>query len=420
MLRRPSSRPRRDIQRPDENFEPYEEHSGIPMPVLWIAIALALWGVLVLFDTREATSVAQVERVDQTTADEVTSHDNGSAVFAAKCATCHQPDGVGLRGAVPPLANSAFVAQGPQPVAQILLRGIDGPILVAGDTFNGHMPSFASALTDTEIAQVASYVARTWGGAETVLSEAEVTPLRQAAADMPSWQGGAELASILPGLPAQPPAGALASVPVPQAVSDLVFAGRGDVWACASCHGDLGQGAETTPRLAGLSAAYIEKQLHDFAQGKRVNESMAIVVAGLTPDEMAGLGAYYADLRVPSTARASLGADLSRGETLALQGDWALNVPACFSCHGSSGFGVAPEFPALAAQHAPYTASQLNAWAGGQRDNSALGLMTTIANTLSPQDRRAVADYMASLPPVPAGTELQTARSMEQDNANQP
>ncbi|MDT8853737.1 c-type cytochrome [Paracoccaceae bacterium Fryx2] len=420
MFRKTTGTPRPEIQRPDENFEPYEEHSGIPMPVLWIAIALGLWGGLVLLDTREATSVAQEERVDQVVDEQVTAHDDGRAVFAAKCATCHQPDGLGVRGAVPPLVGSAFVAHGPQIVAQILLRGIDGPIAVAGQTYDGHMPSFASALSDMEIAQVASFVTRKWGGAEGALPEAEVTPLREAAAGRQSWQGGAELATIIAGLPAQPAAGSRTVGQVPQAVSELVFAGRGEVWACASCHGDLGQGAETTPRLAGLPAAYIVKQLQDFRQGHRISESMAIVAAGLAPEEMAGLGAYYAALRVPSTATATLGADLARGEALALQGDWSLKVPACFSCHGPSGFGLAPVFPALAAQHAAYTASQLNAWAGGQRKNATLDLMTHISTALSPQDRRAVADYMALLPPVPARTDPQAARNMEQDNGTQP
>jgi cytochrome c553 len=83
-------------------------------------------------------------------------------------------------------------------------------------------------------------------------------------------------------------------------------------------------------------------------------------------------------------------------------------VPACFSCHGPAGFGVAPEFPALAAQHAPYTAMQLAAWAGGTRSNAPLGLMANISAALSSGDRRAVADYMASLPPVPAGSVTNT------------
>lgn len=408
------------VKRPDEHFEPYEENTGIPMPVLWIAIALSLWGVLALLDTREAAEVGQDERVEQEVAEEVSAHDNGRAVFAAKCATCHQPDGSGVRGAVPPLAGSAFVGSGAATVAQILLRGIDGPINVAGSVYDGYMPSFASALSDMEIAQVSSFVALNWGGADAGLPEASVAPLRAAAQGLPSWRGGAELAGLIPDLPAQPGVTLRASPPVPPTISQLVFAGRGEVWSCAGCHGDLGQGAESTPRLAGLPAAYIEKQLYDFRQNRRHNESMKIVAKNLSPNDMAGLGLYYSALRVPSTAKPTLAADLARGEALALVGDWSLKVPACFSCHGPSGFGLDPAFPALAAQHPAYTAAQLNAWAGGQRRNSALDLMTQISTALSQQDRRAVADYMATLPPVPARIDAAATTNKENDNGPQP
>ncbi|MBA1914309.1 c-type cytochrome, partial [Escherichia coli] len=86
-------------------------------------------------------------------------------------------------------------------------------------------------------------------------------------------------------------------------VSAMIFTGRGEQWACASCHGDLGQGKENVPRLAGLPADYIVKQIDDFHSGRRQNESMKIVVASLTDEEKRQLGEYYAGLRVPSNAK---------------------------------------------------------------------------------------------------------------------
>lgn len=393
-----------DHPRPDENFEPYEEFSGIPMPVYWIAIALAAWGAFMLYDTGKDVTLAQDERVEERAVQISADQGEGGNLFVANCSTCHQPDGKGLRGAVPPLAGSEVLAAGPEIVARILLRGIDGPIRVGGDDFDGHMPSFASALNDDEISRIASYVTLTFGEADAKLDPKRVADLRHEVGDAGSFAGGAELATIVTSMPPQPshPAPTVADA-MTATVQDLVFAGRDDVWACASCHGDLGQGGENTPRLAGQPAKYLTKQLNDFRDGTRDNESMQIVAAGLSDAETAALGAYFATLRVPSNASPNLSADLARGERLALQGDWSLGVPACFTCHGSSGFGVAPDFPALAAQHAPYTASQLAAWAGGGRQNSPLGLMSQISQALSSQDRRAVADYLASLPPVPAG-----------------
>lgn len=400
-------------QRPEETYEPYEEDAGVPLPVIWIAVALAIWGGMMLYNSSESIEESVETRAQNSERVAGLSSDEGAILFAANCATCHQPDGVGLRDAVPPLAGSEIVAAGSEVVSRILLRGIDGPLAVAGGIYNGHMPSFVSVLDDSEIARIAGYVTARWGddGPDAaVISPETVAALRIEAQGKPSFDGGAELAALVPGLPPAPPAAAAPPRPDQNpAVTELVFAGRKDLWACASCHGDLGQGDQSTPRLAGLPADYIAKQLRAFVVKTRVNESMQIVASALSEDEMMALGQYYAALRVPSNAQPVLSGNLARGEELALRGDWTLGVPACFSCHGSSGFGVAPQFPTLAAQHAPYTALQLAAWVGGERHNDPLGLMRQISEALSTQDRRAIADYLASLPPVPA-TDALTVR----------
>nr|WP_237685001.1 c-type cytochrome [Szabonella alba] len=328
--------------------------------------------------------------------------EGGEALFLANCSTCHQPNGAGVRLAVPPLEGSEFAKAGPEVVARIMLRGIDGPIRVKGFTYDGHMPSFAAALSDSEIAEVAGFVAARFGGNAAELAPGAVAGLRGAAAGKDSWQGGAELATLVADLPPQPAMRAGSEADIDPAISDLIFAGKGDVWACTSCHGGLGQGVENTPRLAGLSGGYLAGQLRDFRDGARYNEHMAFVAKGLSDPEIDGLARYYAGLRVASTAAPSLGGDLARGEEIALHGDWPRGIPACFSCHGPSGFGVAPDFPALAAQQPAYIASQLAAWAGGHRNNSPLGLMDQISAAMSEGDRRAVADYLATLPAVPA------------------
>lgn len=408
---------RRKIIRPSEGFEPWESHSPVPLPVIWVAVALAIWGTATLFQNQTSFSVAEAERA----ADDTEAHaeaEGGHALFLANCSTCHQPNGAGVRLAVPPLQGSEFAKAGPDVVAQILLRGIDGPIRVAGFTYDGHMPSFATALQDDEIAAIAGYVAQEFGGGEAAVAVPDVAKFRQAATGEGPWQGGAALAQLVPGLPAQPAFTEGRSAPVDPAISQLVFAGRADVWSCASCHGDLGQGADSTPRLAGLSAGYLAGQLEDFRSGARRNEHMNFVAAALDDAEIQGLAAYYAGLLVPSTAAPALGGDLARGEEIALNGDWSLNVPACFSCHGPSGFGVAPDFPALAAQQPAYLAGQLAAWAGGHRENSPLGLMAQISAALPESDRRAVADYLASRPAVPAPARDAGTASSLMENSN--
>lgn len=184
----------------------------------------------------------------------------------------------------------------------------------------------------------------------------------------------------------------------PQDVPMLVHAGRGSVWSCASCHGDQGEGASITPRLAGLSQEYLVKQLKDFASGERINESMHYVARELQQQDIAQVAAYYASLPVPPLTLPPSDADLVRGRMLFEKGDWKLNVPACASCHGKQGEGVGVAFPPLAAQQPEYLFSQLSAWKGGRRHNSPQALMDDIASRLSYEDLYAASYYAASLP----------------------
>ena len=389
---------------PDEAFEPYEEFRRIPLPVYWIAIALAIWGAVTLWDNAQAVGVGREERAEQIEETPALALNSGAQVFEARCSTCHQSNAAGVRSAIPPLAGSRFVAAGPAVIVQILLHGIDGPIDVGGKVFDGHMPSFASVLSDAELARVASHVRQTWGGDDQEITPAFVAAQRGRFAGREAWRGGEELArAVDPGLAPQPSVGPvrISSFDDP-GVMRLVTQGRGEAWACASCHGAAGEGGANVPRLAGLPEGYIVKQLQDYVSGRRRNETMRIVAGALSDADRHGLARYYSALRTPSTAQPELGGDVARGEQLALHGDWSKTLPACFSCHGPSGFGVAPNFPSLAAQHPAYTASQLAAWVGGERDNSDVQLMNEVARNLSDADRRAVADYLATLPPVPA------------------
>lgn len=403
-------------QRPEETFEPYENFRPIPLPVLMIAVALAIWGGVLLFDNSEAVSVGQVERADQLADMPARGDTSGAALFAARCGTCHQTNGSGVRDAVPPLAESPFLAAPPEVAANILLHGIDGPIRVGNTVYDGHMPNFSSVLSDAEIARLVTHVRAKFVGKKDPMSERRVASVRKSGRGRGPWQGGHEIAMRLTAeVGLQPMFIAASGVePADAEIVRLVSQGRLGVWACASCHGALGQGAETVPRLAGLPEGYIAKQLSDYVSGARRNETMAMVAGALSASERSALGRYYSQMRAPSTAHPGLGGDIDRGEQLVLEGDWSRNIPACTSCHGPSSFGVAPEFPALAAQHPAYTAGQLTAWISGERDNARQKLMNGIAKALTDSDRRAVADYLATLPPVPAATRAKEKTDVRQ------
>jgi cytochrome c553 len=179
--------------------------------------------------------------------------------------------------------------------------------------------------------------------------------------------------------------------------------------ACATCHGSAGEGNALigVPRMGGYSPAYLDRQLEDFADGKRANAVMTPIAEALSQTERAAVAAFYARLsnNHVKTADPTVAADSSTpslGEQLALRGRWSNELPACIQCHGNGGVGVGDAFPALAGQPALYLENQLHAWQSGSRDPGPLGLMRSIANKLSAADIQAVAEYFSGRP-IPNG-----------------
>lgn len=170
--------------------------------------------------------------------------------------------------------------------------------------------------------------------------------------------------------------------------------------ACVTCHGANGEGmaAGGFPRLAGLSAGYLNKQMEDFRSGARANPIMQPIAAALGDDEMQALSAFLAAKPAPAAAQASR-ADAAEGvgARLALRGAWERNIPECVSCHGPGGSGVGDAFPALGGQSAAYLSAQLNAWRQGTRKNDPNDLMGHVARSLTDAEVTAVAEYFASL-----------------------
>src|SRR5882757_6827499 len=91
-------------------------------------------------------SAASMQRVkSQPTAQaELQWQDLGARVFDASCGVCHQPNGLGVPGAFPPLAGhvaeSFAQRKGRDYLVRLVLFGLEGPIVVKGNTFEGTMP----------------------------------------------------------------------------------------------------------------------------------------------------------------------------------------------------------------------------------------------------------------------------------------
>lgn len=171
-------------------------------------------------------------------------------------------------------------------------------------------------------------------------------------------------------------------------------AARGIV-ACASCHGAAGNSTITVnPKLAGQHAAYVAKQLTDFAGTDRNNAVMTTFAKAMNADDVKNIAAYLsAQQAKPGAAKnkdiVELGKQIYRG------GIAEKNVPACAGCHSPNGAGIPAQFPRIAGQHQDYTIAQLTNFRTGARKNSAQ--MVTISKRMSDDEMKAVADYVAGL-----------------------
>ena len=175
-------------------------------------------------------------------------------------------------------------------------------------------------------------------------------------------------------------------------------AGKEKAQTCVACHGADGNSPSPEfPNLAGQNAKYTSKQLADFKAGKeRSNPVMAGMVANLSPEDMADLGAYFATL-TPAGGFVSQ-ENLARGERIYRGGNKSSGVPACMACHGPTGAGdPMAGIPALAGQRPQYTASQLTAFRSGTRSNDRNHMMRDASHRLTDEEIQAVSQYVAGL-----------------------
>jgi cytochrome c553 len=166
---------------------------------------------------------------------------------------------------------------------------------------------------------------------------------------------------------------------------------------CVACHAADGNSpTAANPKIAGMNAEYLNKQLLNFKSGERKNAVMAGIVKDLSPQDMQNLAAYFsAQQPKPGTSK-----DLAlaqTGEKIYRGGVQGAGVPACASCHGPQGKGMPVQFPRLAGQHADYTYKQLNAFRLETRANDAAKMMRTIAAKMTDADMKAVAAYIQGL-----------------------
>lgn len=159
---------------------------------------------------------------------------------------------------------------------------------------------------------------------------------------------------------------------------------------CVLCHGPGGQSRNAQyPALAGQPAAYIEAQLHAFAQGRRHSPQMGSLAASLSEAQIKSLAAYFAR-QVPDRNDA-----VALDAKLEAEGKAQVAAGNCAACHGEGLTGT-PIAPRLAGQGEAYLADQLAAFKRGERHDPT-ETMNALAGQMSPAQIKASARYVASL-----------------------
>lgn len=188
---------------------------------------------------------------------------------------------------------------------------------------------------------------------------------------------------------------------------------------CSGCHGIEGNyGWRQIPRLAGQNAVYMEAQFQAYrlastppraeivtyftpatppVEGARDDRDGVTYMVGISKalgeKEGADAAAWYAS-RQPAPGTLADPALVAQGKELFEKGAPDRGIPACQGCHGPSGQGNA-QFPRIAGQYADYLQRQLRALQVGQRTH--FPPMATISRGLTPDELRAVTEYVQSL-----------------------
>ncbi len=186
-----------------------------------------------------------------------------------------------------------------------------------------------------------------------------------------------------------------------QAVTGDAEAGATKAAVCAACHGVDGNAIDPQyPNLAGQHERYTARHLALFKSGQRDNAVMTAFVVALNDQDMADLGAYFANQPIkPQLADEAFAA---KGESLYRGG--RAELPACAACHGMAGLGnPGAMYPSIANQHAQYTADMLRRFRDGtiygDADDAHANIMAQVSKGLTDQEIEALASYIQGLSP---------------------
>lgn len=119
-------------------------------------------------------------------ADPVRAAPTGEELYLHHCGVCHQPDGAGVPGVIPPLAgNPVVTSEDPEGIQTFLGRiifGYHGQLAVGDQQYAGRMPpiGYRGRLTDSEVLDLINYVRNAWDNSARSVTFPELDQARAA------------------------------------------------------------------------------------------------------------------------------------------------------------------------------------------------------------------------------------------------
>ncbi len=149
---------------------------------------LSIFGGLLLCLSLHACQCSDKPEVGPSASLEEQVEQLGKSVYDTKCAQCHQASGQGIPGSFPSLTQTEWVLGDKGRLVRLLLNGMQGPLEVEGEVYNGIMILPPPALTDEQIAAVLTYVRQHFGNHAEALTPDEVASVRAANEQEGLWE----------------------------------------------------------------------------------------------------------------------------------------------------------------------------------------------------------------------------------------
>ena len=192
----------------DEKDDPHEVDRSPPMYFWLLSIFVVFWGVCYLYiflqeshinewndkDTADWVSIRGSKQLDSEGLLKVSSGERfakqsahsrerqslekGKHLYLRHCSQCHQLEGQGIAGVFPPLAKSEWLGKNDEIIIAVILKGLQGPIIVDGQMYNGIMPAHERLLNDHQIVDLIYYIRYNWSEGGDLLDYRQIGQVR--------------------------------------------------------------------------------------------------------------------------------------------------------------------------------------------------------------------------------------------------